>query len=61
VRNPDRGVETGFACYPWFERDPMLEPLRRDPGSRALFDELKRRYEAARARYEGPTPGQGAG
>jgi S-adenosylmethionine:tRNA ribosyltransferase-isomerase len=47
--------------YPWFERDPMLEPLRRDPGSRALFDELKRRYEAARARYEGSTPGQGAG
>ena len=47
-----RSVETGFACYPWFERDPLLEPLRRDPGSRALFDELKRRYEAVRARYE---------
>jgi TolB-like protein len=48
-----RSIETGFACYPWFERDPLLEPLRRDAGSRALFDELKRRWEAVRLRYEG--------
>ena len=48
-----RSVESGFACYPWFERDPLLEPLRRDAGSRALFEELKERWEGARARYDG--------
>ena len=46
-----RSVETGFACYPWFQRDPLLEPLRRDEPSRAFFDDLKVRWEAARARY----------
>ena len=48
-----RSVETGFACYPWYLRDPLLEPLRRDEGSRTLLDDLKRRWEAARARYQG--------
>jgi len=46
-----RSIETGFACYPWYLRDPLLEPLRRDEASRALLDNLKRRWEAARARY----------
>jgi hypothetical protein len=46
-----RSIETGFACYPWYLRDPLLEPLRGDEASRALLDNLKRRWEAARARY----------
>jgi hypothetical protein len=23
-----RAVDSGFPCYPWFEQDPLLEPLR---------------------------------
>jgi hypothetical protein len=46
-----RSVAGGFACYPWFQRDPLLEPLRRDDESRPLFDELKVMWERARARY----------
>ncbi|HKH71131.1 MAG TPA: winged helix-turn-helix domain-containing protein, partial [Vicinamibacterales bacterium] len=24
-----RAADTGFPCYPWFERDPLLDPLRK--------------------------------
>jgi tetratricopeptide (TPR) repeat protein len=38
--NADRwlrtAAETGFPCLPWFERDPLLEPLRGGP----LFTDL---------------------
>ena len=38
--NADRwlrtAAETGFLCLPWFERDPLLEPLR----DRPVFVEL---------------------
>jgi hypothetical protein len=44
------GLAIGCVCYPWFERDPLLEPLRRDDESRPLFDELKVMWERARAR-----------
>ena len=26
-----RAVDNGFPCYPWFQRDPLLEPIRQDP------------------------------
>ena len=47
----DRSVATGFACYPWYARDPLLEPLRRDPGSRPFLEQLRAQWEAAKARY----------
>ena len=34
----DRSVATGFACYPWYVRDPLLEPLRRDPASHEFLE-----------------------
>jgi TolB-like protein/Flp pilus assembly protein TadD len=46
-----RAAETGFPCNPWFERDPLLDPLRRDPVSREFLDALRRSWESARARY----------
>ncbi len=27
----NRRPRTGLPCYPWFSRDPLLDPLRRDP------------------------------
>jgi hypothetical protein len=47
----DRAVTSGFACYPWYANDPLLEPLRRDPSSRAFFERLHAQWEAAKRRY----------
>jgi serine/threonine-protein kinase len=46
-----RAVETGFPCYPWFRRDPLLEPVRKDPEGHRFMERLRESWEAARARY----------
>ena len=45
-------ADDGFACYPWFAADPLLEPIRQDPGYEQLLKELRDRFDAARSRYE---------
>jgi DNA-binding winged helix-turn-helix (wHTH) protein/TolB-like protein/Tfp pilus assembly protein PilF len=45
-------VDDGFPCYPWFAADPLLEPIRRDPGYQKLMAELRNRFDAARSRYQ---------
>ena len=40
-------ADTGFACVPWFERDPLLEPLRRRPEFIALLADVQKRREAS--------------
>ena len=45
-------VDDGFPCYPWFATDPLLEPIRRDPGYQKLMAELRDRFETARSRYK---------
>jgi DNA-binding winged helix-turn-helix (wHTH) protein/TolB-like protein len=45
----ERAVDTGFPCYPWFEKDPMLDPIRGDPGFVRLLERLRIAHsEAAR-------------
>ena len=44
-------AETGFPCAIWYERDPLLEPIRRHPDFLALVAELAVRRDAARARH----------
>jgi len=51
VRWLSRAATTGFACYPWFERDPLLDPIRNDPGFELLMRELRRSWRHSRARY----------
>jgi tetratricopeptide (TPR) repeat protein len=46
-----RAVETGLPCYPLFEHDPLLDPLRGDPEFRRFMAELQKSWEAAKARY----------
>jgi tetratricopeptide (TPR) repeat protein len=46
-----KSAETGFPCYPWFERDRLLEPLRNDSNFQHFMAELKNNYETAKARY----------
>ena len=44
-------ADGGFPCYPWFATDPLLEPIRRDPGYRQFITELQTRFETTRTRY----------
>ncbi len=51
VRWMERAATSGFACYPWFARDPLLDPVRNDPAVIQLLDRLRREHERETARY----------
>lgn len=38
-------VADGFPCYPLFERDPFLDPIRNDPAFLQFMAEMKTRWE----------------
>ena len=44
--------DDGFPCYPWFEQDPMLEPIRGDERFANLMREFRVRFDTTRSRYE---------
>jgi tetratricopeptide (TPR) repeat protein len=46
-----RAAGTGFPCYPWFERDPLLKPMRDDAQFRRFLEELRQSWESAKTRY----------
>jgi TolB-like protein/DNA-binding winged helix-turn-helix (wHTH) protein/Tfp pilus assembly protein PilF len=58
LRNPttalrwlSQAATTGFPCYPWYERDSLLDPIRDDPRFGDFMRELRRSWEDARAKY----------
>lgn len=46
-----QATTTGFSCYPWYERDPLLDPIRNDSQFVLFMRELRRSWEDARANY----------
>jgi hypothetical protein len=38
-------ADTGFPCYPLFERDSNLDPIRKDPAFTAFMAKLKAQWE----------------
>jgi hypothetical protein len=40
----ERSVDTGFACWPFFKKDPCLENLRREPQFELLVSSLRAKY-----------------
>ena len=46
-----RAADTGFVCYPWYARDPLLKPLRVDPAFERFEQELRKSWEAAKIRF----------
>lgn len=49
VRWLKAAADDGFPCYPLFEKDANLNPLRRDPRFISLLRDLKRQWERHRA------------
>ena len=47
----ERAAASGFACYPWFARDPLLDPVRNDPAVIQLLERLRREHDREAARY----------
>jgi TolB-like protein/Tfp pilus assembly protein PilF/predicted Ser/Thr protein kinase len=45
----ETAADDGFPCYPLFERDPHLDPIRRDPRFVAFMDNLKKQWEHYKA------------
>jgi DNA-binding winged helix-turn-helix (wHTH) protein/TolB-like protein/Tfp pilus assembly protein PilF len=43
--------ENGFPCYPLFERDPYLNPIRKDPEFIKFLGEIKERWEGYRGEF----------
>ncbi|MCI0602732.1 hypothetical protein L0156_06935 [bacterium] len=46
-----KSVETGFPCYPWYQKDPLLDPLRDFKPFQQLVSQLEQQYNKAVARY----------
>jgi tetratricopeptide (TPR) repeat protein len=46
-----RAASTGFPCYPWFEQDPLLKPLRGDTEFRRFLNDMRQSWESDSARY----------
>lgn len=44
-------AENGFPCYPLFERDPYLNPIRKDPEFSKFLAEMKERWEGYRREF----------
>jgi len=52
-----RAADTGFPCYPWFERDSLLEPMQQHPGFVRLLGNLREAFEKQRVVAEGDAQG----
>lgn len=46
----NQAADTGFPCYPWFARDPLLDPMRRQPAFVNLLARLRLARDEARLR-----------
>ncbi len=44
-------VENGFPCYPLFERDPYLNPIRKDPQFTKFLAELKAQWQGYKQQF----------
>ncbi|MBV8068729.1 MAG: protein kinase [Acidobacteriaceae bacterium] len=46
-----QSIEGGFFCYPYFERDPLLDHIRRDPAFPPILEAARLRGETFRGRF----------
>ena len=55
-----QAADTGFPCYPWYARDPLLDPLRRKPAFEELLARLRLAHQEARRRAMSDAAPRGA-
>jgi tetratricopeptide (TPR) repeat protein len=41
----------GFPCYPWFERDPLLSKLKKQPAYQLFLDDFRQSWETTKQQY----------
>jgi len=46
-----KAADSGFPCYPWYARDPLLQHIHGDPAFNHLLADLKDRLQLARTQY----------
>ena len=46
-------ARTGFPCYPWYERDSLLDPLRGDPEFQRFLEEQRQSWRGLHLKYAG--------
>jgi len=46
-----RTIEGGFFPYPYYEHDPLLDNIRREPEFGVLMREAQERHEQFKARF----------
>jgi hypothetical protein len=51
----EQAATTGLPCYPWFARDPLLDPLRRDPQFVEFMSGLEDAWRKRIVRYTSGT------
>ena len=44
-------IQGGFVCYPYFQSDPLLANIRREPGFASLMEQAHRRSQAFQAKF----------
>jgi TolB-like protein len=47
-----RAIASGFPCYPWFQRDQLLQPMQADTEFQRMMVDLQNSWKAAQAKYE---------
>jgi hypothetical protein len=47
----EQAARTGLPCYPWYERDPLLDPLRSNAEFHRFLGDMRRSWEALKAKY----------
>lgn len=43
---------SGFRCYPWYDRDPLLAPLRQNADFQRFLQDFKQSWETTKIKYE---------
>jgi tetratricopeptide (TPR) repeat protein len=46
----EEAARTGFPCYPWFAKDPLLDPIRTDPQFKDFMSGLESSWKKLSAR-----------
>ena len=47
-----RAITSGFPCYPWFQRDSLLQPVQGDPEFQRMMQDLQKSWMAAQMKYQ---------